>query len=259
MSTSYQEYSHESHRPDRNLDNSIFEPLHGQKRIKNAFIKKVYSILTVQLTITALWCILVFNSESLRNYVQTSYFLPPILGVAGAISLFALSASSRAASTVPYNFILLGLVTASYSFYASLMATHVGMEVVSQAAMATGAVFAGITWYASTNNGGFNVYPAMLKISYAILAVQLLGWIVLGTSTYNTVVSGLFAVSSAIGLLYETQKVLGKNENEYTMDDYIRASAGLFVEAISLFIELMKILNELQEKDDKKKKSKKDK
>ena len=47
-------------------------------------------------------------------------------------------------------------------------------------------------------------------------------------------------------LVYDTQKVLGQFQNEYTLDDTYLAALFLYTDIIQIFIRLIRILNTLQ-------------
>ena len=86
------------------------------KGVRIGFIRKVYTILFCQLTITALFVTVGAVSESYQNFVRENLivFVLAIIGyIASLITLFCCRGVAR---TVPLNYILLGLLTLCMSY-----------------------------------------------------------------------------------------------------------------------------------------------
>lgn len=57
------------------------------------------------------------------------------------------------------------------------------------------------------------------------------------------VYSCLSALLFSLYLIYDTQLVLGRGENKFTLDDAYLASIQLYIDIIQIFLNLLKILN----------------
>ena len=231
-----------------------YQPLHGKSR--TGFIRKVYGIITAQVLVTALWNVILFNSPRLQQIVQTSDILNIVMIAITLICTFTLALSRDLAKQVPLNYYLLAGVTFSTAYSLGIATLQFDPAIVVQAFVLTAAAFAGITYYATTTNGTWNYLNASVYCSLAILVVSLGSYVFLPRGISNLVLSALFALASGIGLMIQTEYVIGKKEMQYSQDDYIQASMRIYTELVNLFLELLKILDSLQDKkkDDKKKK-----
>ena len=65
----------------------------------------------------------------------------------------------------------------------------------------------------------------------------------------DNLMSGLMAIVFAGYIAYDTQMIVGgKSKRQYSSDDYILAALNLYQDAISLYIQIMKLL--ARDKDD---------
>lgn len=129
-------------------DNYMAEKLGIQDRI--GFIKKVYGILSVQLTLTALFCLAAMNvSADTQKAIFLNLPLVAIVIVTYLVTFCALVCCGLHRK-VPVNYILLLVFTACVSFIVASVCIKYNPIVVFEAATLTAAVVIGITIYAFT-------------------------------------------------------------------------------------------------------------
>ena len=158
-------------------DNYMAEKLGIQDRI--GFIKKVYGILSVQLTATALFCLYVMNLDTTD---QKAIFLNIPLCVLVLVTYFITFCALVCCNLhrkVPVNYFLLFIFTACVSFIVGSVVVRYNPLVVFEAVVLTAAVVIGITIYAFTTKNDFTVcgpiiwVGAMIFISGFILGIML--------------------------------------------------------------------------------------
>ncbi len=221
------------------------------------FIRKVYGILLVQLGFAALWMIFVLNNRTMLRYVQRQEWLGIIFGITTIVGTLALACSRTLARSVPINYGILGVVTFCTAWTTSYLTTFFDTEIVAQAALLTGATVAGLTYYAWNSEGRFNYWKASFYTSIAILAVQLGSLFFFRPDAASVILSLLFAASSCLSIIFQTEAIIGKKDVKYSKDDYILAAMNLYIEIGQLFIEILKLLQKLQNEAEKDKKKKK--
>ena len=96
-------------------DGSLETKLSGNSRM--AFVRKVYSILAIQLGFTALYiAVLAFNQDKMRSFITTRKELFVLAFSGYIVTLYALGCYQQVARRVPLNYILLGVFTACFSY-----------------------------------------------------------------------------------------------------------------------------------------------
>lgn len=153
---------------------------------------------------------------------------------------------------------LLGLFTVCESYLVASFTSMYTAESVILAAAATAAATLGVTSYALFTKNDFTTFyhsfSGMLNFNLAffcgmfwvILFVSLINVFFLRISFISTVISVLLAAVYTIYLLIDTQLILGGGKYEVKMDDYVMASAILYLDIINLFLQLLKILGKLK-------------
>ena len=122
------------------------------------FVKKVYSILAVQLTVTFGFVALVKSSESLNEMLATD---PSFAGLAVTALLVALCIQCaliccrKVARKSPTNFILLCVFTTCWMFAIGWICSQYESEVVLTAALMTLGITVALTTYAWTTKSDF--------------------------------------------------------------------------------------------------------
>ena len=168
MKTDHQHRAQESHQQPtaEEMDTSS---LHQKSQL--GFIKKVYGILFAQLGFSALWVITVFLNKGLLRFVRHHSGIGLMFSIITLIGVCTLAFSKKIASTVPYNYAILGVTTISTAWTMSYFTAFFDPEVIAQAALLTGGTVGGLTYYAWTSDGRFNFKKASVYASLAILFV----------------------------------------------------------------------------------------
>eukprot|EP01017_Pseudomicrothorax_dubius_P027187 TRINITY_DN3100_c0_g1_i1.p1 TRINITY_DN3100_c0_g1~~TRINITY_DN3100_c0_g1_i1.p1 ORF type:complete len:280 (-),score=52.99 TRINITY_DN3100_c0_g1_i1:35-874(-) len=132
--------------------------------VRIGFIKKVYSILTVQLAITALVCILPFQVPVFRHFQLDNF---PILGLCAitvVIIMYTLFCYQEVARKTPINYILLIIFTICEAYVVSFTCSFYNVETILVAVACTaGATFA-LTLYACTTKTDFTICGGMMFV-----------------------------------------------------------------------------------------------
>ena len=210
-------------------------------------MKKVYGILSAQLTFTALFTLLVMN---IGSSTQKAIFMNPALCVIVLVTYFTTFCAlicCRLDRKVPINYILLLVFTACVSFIVGSVCIRYNQVLVFEAAALTAAVVVGVTIYAFTTKTDYTMCgPIVFVISMIILtgfllAIFLSPWT--GYKTMNLIWCCLGAFLFSFYLLCDTQMILGgKHKRQFEEDDYILAALILYLDIINMFLYILEAL-----------------
>lgn len=230
------------------------------ERSRGGFVKKVYGIVGTQLMATALWLFAVTQSQGLNQFVRRHDGLSMFAGIIAIIGMLGLGLSDRLSRTVPLNYALLGVTTLAQTYASSLTVSYFPSNVVGQAALATAAAVGGITYTGMTRRSqNWNTARAMMRVGFWVAVVQLLSYFFLRPNAQHVLVTTLAAIVAGVSLLYHTESVVGNKDKKYSKDDYIRASMNIYLEILQMFLDLLRLLNKLQGKNDEESSKKKKK
>lgn len=206
------------------------------------FIRKVYGVLTAQLIVTVLIASIGFL-DSVKNFYSTNWW--PFWVCFGLlfITCLALTCFRKVARSVPLNYILLFVFTASESIIISYMIAMVNdPKIVVIAAVSTVVVTSVLTIYACTTKTDFTFLVGILFVALALMIVLGIFYMWM-PEPLRLLYCFLGLILYSIYLIFDTQLVMGKFGIEYSIDDYIIASMNIYIDIIQIFIYILSILN----------------
>ena len=244
-----------SSKPTQNTFESPIVDLSTQKwsrKYQFDFIKKVYSIFTVQILSTIVITYIIMNNPSLSSLLQINFKIVTLLSaVSSIVAALALVLSPRCRYSSPLNFILLGLFSIFQSVTIGTFSTLFNPRTVCLGSMHTLSALLAITLYAFQPNPKYDL-TASGNILLAALATLTTGTILnffFRMPMVDNLLSGLMAVVYAGYIAHDTQMIVGgKSKRQYSTDDYILAALNMYQDAIGLYIQMMKLLK--RDKDD---------
>lgn len=204
-----------------------------------AFLRKVYSILSMQLLLT------VIVSATVVFYSPATLFLVKTPGLLLGISIvpFILLCPLYAYHQKhPVNLALLGLFTVVLSLTIGISCAYTKGRIVLEALILTAAVvfsLTGYTFWAAKKGKDFSFLGPILFSS--LIVIILFGFIQvffpLG-SLSTTIYGGLAALIFSGYIVYDTDNLIKR----YTYDQYIWASVVLYLDILNLFLSLLQLL-----------------
>ena len=122
-------------------------------------------------------------------------------------------------------------------------------HIVGIACMITAVIFFILTGYAMTTKYDITTsIKVLLTLILAYIVVSLISWF------YNPPAIELLScfigmIISCFYILYDTQLLMGDRGVKFDLDDYIIAALNIYLDVIKLFIEILRILSKLSNKD----------
>ena len=212
------------------------------KNVRLGFIRKVYYILTSQLLLTVIFVIVAHNSLSFNTFQIENIWLFYVCLVISIICMYALGCYQKIARKVPLNYILLLVFTLCESYIVSFIASRYDRDTVLIAASLTAAMTIGLTLYAIFTKTDFTTCGGILMVCCVCLIFGGILSIFFHNKWLRLILAILGVILFGIYLVYDTQLVIGKNKNKYSIDDYIMAAMNLYIDIIQIFLYLLQIV-----------------
>lgn len=218
------------------------------KKMRADFIKKVYGILTVQLLITVLFCIISMTNKAVAKFQKHHKEVFWMCVIVNIIILLVLMCYSESAKKVPINYILLFIFTACQSYLVSYACTRASPKIVLMAATMTCAMTLALTLYACVADTDFTTSGGILFVCSIALLLGGLFAMLSQNKTLHIILACFGVLLFGIYLIYDTQLIVGGPNRKYQLgyDDYIIGSLMLYVDIISIFTNLLTILRSFE-------------
>lgn len=205
--------------------------------VRLGFIRKVFSIVALQLLCTMTISALVFLSPSLRLIVQEKSQIA-IFSMIMAFGLLFATISFRHQS--PVNMQLLAAFTVSESIAIATALAPLNGEIVIQAAVVTAAVVAGLVCFTFQTKRDFTPINSLLVTTlWVCLGMSILQIMMPMPDTVSLLLSGLGAGLFSLFIIVDVQMMMTK----LSTDEYILCAINLYLDVLNLFLEILRIMN----------------
>ena len=218
------------------------------KDVRKGFIRKVYSLLTLQLLFTSGITALFVTNDSAKSFANTDTGQGLlILSVFITIATFIgpLCCCIDTLRKYPSNYIILSIFTLAMSYMVAIISTRYSQITVLYGFIITSVITFSLTIYAMNTKTDFTT-------SGGILVSILIGLIVMGllniffqNNFIDTLIAAVGAILFSIYIIYDTQLIVGGNHRKYQfdVDDYVFATISLYLDIINLFLYMLDLLN----------------
>ncbi|KAI0675156.1 UPF0005-domain-containing protein [Trametes maxima] len=208
--------------------------------IRNAFVRKVYSILFCQILATTIVAGFVSRSPETVFWVQTHTwaFYVPLFGTLVNLGLLFWKRHSH-----PLNLVFLSTFTLLEAFTLGIMTAFFDPTIVLQALLITVGVFLGLTLFTMQSKYDFSGMGSWLFVGlFALVMTGLVGIFIPFSRTFDLIlaIGGCLIFSGYI--IYDTYIITKR----LSPDEYIAASISLYLDFINLFINILRVLNDAQ-------------
>jgi len=217
------------------------------KTIRAGFIRRVYSILSLQLLVTlGFVCLMVLHEPSKRFAHQNpQLMIIPMVGTIVLICVIACCESVRRQS--PLNVILLGAFTLMESVLVGFISSTYKPKIVLLAVGLTAAIVVGLTIFAFQTRFDFTVCGGVLCIVLMIFSLgSIIGALFFRSEFGSFLIACFGAGLFSVYIVYDTQLMMG-GDHKYSIspEEYVFASLNLYMDIIQLFLYLLRILRYL--------------
>ncbi|KAF9264100.1 glutamate binding protein [Marasmius fiardii PR-910] len=211
--------------------------------IRHAFIRKVYTILLIQIAATCIVGGFVSRSPNVITWVlsNTWAFYVPLIGTLINLGLLQWQRHNH-----PLNFVLLSTFTLLEAFTLGVAVAFYDNLIVLEALMITTGVFLGLTIFTFQSKYDFDGLGPWL---FAGLITLLMGGLISIFFPMNSTMDLIFAIGGCLifsgYIIYDTHRI----NNRLSPDEFIMGSISLYLDFVNLFLYILRILNNVQNRD----------
>ncbi|XP_054653513.1 protein lifeguard 2-like isoform X4 [Dunckerocampus dactyliophorus] len=248
---SYEEATAGTSEPSYNDVEMLTEFTWDDRNIRRIFIRKVYTILMVQLLVTlAIGCLFTF-CDPVKDYIQTNpgwYWAS--YGVF-FVTYLTLSCCSAPRRQFPWNVILLGIFTLSLSYMTGMLSSFYNTKSVIMCLGITATVCLLVTILSFQTKVDVTSYQGVLLIFCmvmfisglvlaAVLPFQYVPWL-------DTTYAILGAILFTMFLAFDTQLLMGNKRYTMSPEEYIFATLSIYLDIIYIFSFFLQIFGTRRE------------
>lgn len=190
------------------------------------FVRKVYSILAIQLSITAAFIIMVQTSQPLRHFFFRNIWLSIYCLFGSVISMFSIICCLG--RTYPYNFVLLAIFTVCESFLVGGFTAIYNSNIVILAGLSTALVTISLTLYALRTKVKIEIFMALAFVIYFAMFPLIIIGAIFGIRAIHIIYCCLGLLMYSLFLIIDTIQICGNKKSmggfEVDYNDYIIAS-----------------------------------
>ncbi|KAK4074493.1 uncharacterized protein Triagg1_5089 [Trichoderma aggressivum f. europaeum] len=205
--------------------------------IRNQFVRKVYSILTVQLIATAALSSISFFSNGYKAWIQSH---PGLVWASlfGAMIFMGLTYWKR--KSYPTNLLFLSLFTLTEAYSISVIVSFYQTSIVLNATILTAGIFVFLTVFACQSKYDFTSWmPYLFGALWGLVLFGFMAMFLPYSSTGELIYGGLAALIFSGYILVDTQMIM----RHHHVEEEIAAAISLYLDIINLFLAILRILN----------------
>ncbi|KAI3678886.1 hypothetical protein L6452_38190 [Arctium lappa] len=221
---------------------SLYPMMLESPELRWSFIRKVYSIVAVQLLLTVAVAAFVVSYHPIVTFLTTTrgglacYILLIIIPFITLCPLYYYHQRH------PINYFLLAIFTVTLAFAIGLSCAFTSGKVILEAIILTAVVVVSLTvftFWAAKRGYDFNFLGPFLFGALMVLLVFSLIQMFFPLGKVSTMIYGCVSAIIFCGyIVYDTDNLIKR----YTYDDYIWAAISLYLDIINLFLSLLTIL-----------------
>lgn len=225
-------------------DYGFYDNAFSEKSVRQAFIRKVYSILSIQLLLTIGVAVLFTTVDTFNTFAKENVGILAFVPLIGCmVTVIPLACSQDLRRRVPHNFILLGIFTLSESLaIGAIVAWSPGIAL--QAFIITAAIVFGLTLFAFQTKIDFTVANGFMFC--VLLVFTVVGFMLMffpTNSKMHTIYAGLGVLIFSVYLIIDTQMLVSdKHKFQISSEDYIFGALTIYLDIIQIFIYILSIL-----------------
>ncbi|PFH34581.1 N-methyl-D-aspartate receptor-associated protein [Besnoitia besnoiti] len=215
------------------------------RSIRHAFVRKVYVILSVQVLFTFGLATAFSLVTPMRTWLQANAWLPLALTLIGFVLMIVVTCFPEMGRRVPQNFILLSLITGCFSMLIAFGGAATESDAFFLAVGITFVVVVALTLFACQTKIDFTGCGPYIMVAVICLMMFGIFSIFWHSRVMNLVYSSLAALLFSFLLVYDTQQVVGGKHRkfQYSIDDYIFAALTLYMDIITLFMNILSLVS----------------
>jgi FtsH-binding integral membrane protein len=227
-------------------------PKEQMANLRNQFIRKVFSLLLIQLFVTFGWVALVTTVQSLQYFVRHTIPLLVICWFLVLAIVILVFCTKKWAKEYPYNYLgLFSFVSSRQTIFQSYVVGWICSLYSPESVLACCLICLGITFalmiYALKVNSRQTKEDFTSKTAIAVVIIAAIVFFAIGISfSYSspgyTVAAFFIACIFGITIVFDVQAIAGGRYEEISLDHYVIATLMLYIDIMGMFIYLLAYL-----------------
>ena len=223
--------------PIMHMDSSKYE-----SEMRLGFIRKVLGIVCAQILVTFFITLAIYNSQDFQLFLAENIWILYTCLAIYVVCIIVLICSKKAARKVPYNYILLGVLTLCLSLIVAAITSQYEPFSVLMILVLTIAITLSLVVYALLAKTDFTTCWA-LSLVFCVCSVVILIMILSLPNGYDLRYFYYWLCLLAYGfyLVVDVQLIAGKGRHHIKHDDYIVGAMMIYVDLIQIFLTLLEL------------------
>jgi FtsH-binding integral membrane protein len=216
------------------------------KEVRNNFIRKVYTILFIQLCTTFVVAFGMSKMDVVEKMAVAGNFWVLWIAIVLYLGLgITFSFFPNLMRKYPLNYFLVALFTLLMSFIVGVITAFYSTQSVIIAGAITSAVVGALTVYAFFTKTDFTGLGPYLYTALVGLILFGLIFLIFPSDSFpvaHKIYSGIGALLFCLLLVFDTQLIVGGKKNEYSVDDYLLGALHLYLDVINIFLKILSLV-----------------
>lgn len=217
----------------------------SSKEVRMGFIRKVYSILSVQLLVTvAFICFFTYHKDTNAWAKKGGVVLMFAALGASIVSLCTLACCGGVRRKFPANFICLAIFTLAQSVVLGFASAFSKSDAVAMAIGITAIVVISLTIFAMQTKIDFTACTGIAFVALIVFMVAGIVLIFVRIPIVHMIYACIGALLFSFYLIIDTQMIVGGNhKSQISPEEYIFGVITLYTDIINIFLYILQILN----------------
>lgn len=233
------------HEPKNEMDSDFQGFEFSDKTIRQGFIRKVYSILMLQLLVTLGFIATFTYNSSMKEWTRSNpgFFIGVL--ILTIVLLLAMACCESVRRTSPMNFLCLGLFTVAEGFVLGAATSSYDEKSVLLAVGITAFICGSLTAFSFQTKYDMTAKGGVLFVCMIVLF--LFGFLSIFLRNAFPMISIVYACCGALlfsfYLIYDTQLMMGgKHKYSISPEEYIFAALNLYLDIVNIFLYILSIV-----------------
>ncbi|XP_060098883.1 protein lifeguard 1-like isoform X2 [Heteronotia binoei] len=234
--------------PPSYYDNQDFPTTNwDDKNIRQAFIRKVFLVLTLQLSVTFAFVAVFTFVKGVKGFVRRNVWTYYVSYAVFFISLIVLSCCGEFRRKHPWNLVALSILTLCLSYMVGMIASFYNTDAVIMAVGITAVVCFTVVLFSLQTKYDFTSCRGVLMVCLMVLLIFAILCIFIRNRILEIVYASLGALLFTCFLAVDTQMILGNKQLAISPEEYIFAALNLYTDIINIFLYILAIIGRAKE------------
>ncbi|KAJ8335111.1 hypothetical protein SKAU_G00407500 [Synaphobranchus kaupii] len=217
------------------------------KTIRQAFIRKVFMVLTVQLLVTFSFVAVFTFVDDAKKFVRKNPWTYYVSYAIFFVALIVLSCCGDFRRKHPWNLVALSILTLSLSYMVGMIASFYDTDSVIMAVGITAVVCFTVVLFSLQSKYDFTSCRGVLFVCLIVLLLFSILCIFIRHRILHIVYASLGALLFTCFLAVDTQMLLGNKKLALSPEEYIFAALNLYTDIINIFLYILAIVGRARE------------